>query len=208
MAESAVVDFLRTQGWRYAERRSLNGALDKGDITGIPGLCMEVKYANSGLKLGPWLTETGIERINSGADYGILIVKPAGLGVKNIESWYTVMVATEFNGLKLLAHMESLAQFQAHGIVPLSIVDGPVTKYTAATLRHSLGVGTANLLTAEILALTLRPPGTKDRPEAWYRVMKLEHMVRLLHAAGYGDGPPYTREQWLRTQSPGATERE
>jgi hypothetical protein len=187
-AETAVASYLTFHGWRYAERRSLKGTQDKGDITGIPGLCIEVKYANSGLKLAAWLTETGIERINANADYGVLVVKPKGLGVRRVDSWYAVMLAEEFGRLKALADVEGMNRFWAHGTLPLSVVDGPVTEYTSATLGHSLTIGAKGLAEPEVLALTLRPPRTAQRPEAWYRVMTLAHMVRLLHAAGYGDG--------------------
>jgi hypothetical protein len=34
-AETAVVKFLIDNGFPYAERRALNGALDLGDITGL-----------------------------------------------------------------------------------------------------------------------------------------------------------------------------
>jgi hypothetical protein len=36
--ESAIVTYLIEQGWPHAERRALAGALDKGDITGLPGV--------------------------------------------------------------------------------------------------------------------------------------------------------------------------
>ena len=41
--ESAIVDYLASRGWRHAERRAKTGALDKGDITGIPGVVIEAK---------------------------------------------------------------------------------------------------------------------------------------------------------------------
>lgn len=188
VAESAVVTYLRDNGWPHAERRSLNGALDRGDVTGIPGLAMEVKWANAGMKIGPWLTETGIERLNAGADHGILVVKPLGMGVVNVASWYAVMVQEDFTKLKSLVDNAVYQQFHLNQVVGPFIVDGPETHYTAATLRWSLNtVARSKLAPAEVLVLTLRPPGTKDKPEAWYRVTTLDQMVRLLHAAGYGD---------------------
>jgi len=42
-AETAVVKYLIDNGFPYAERRALNGALDLGDITGTPALAWEVK---------------------------------------------------------------------------------------------------------------------------------------------------------------------
>lgn len=37
-AESAVTTYLQTMGFIHAERRSLNGIHDRGDIAGIPGV--------------------------------------------------------------------------------------------------------------------------------------------------------------------------
>ncbi len=190
IAETAVVGFLRDNGWPYAERRALHGAMDKGDVTGIPGLAMEVKWANAGMKIGPWLTETGIERLNAAAEHGVLVVKPLGLGVTRVESWYAVMVQEDFLRLKTLVDAALLVSFHTNGPLAPIVLDGPVTHYTAATLRWSLNVtALGKLAPAEVLVLTLRPPGTKDRPDAWYRVTTLGQMVRLLHAAGYGSSP-------------------
>src|SRR5690606_27104000 len=42
-AETAVVRYLRANGFEHAERRALRGRQDAGDITGTPGICWEVK---------------------------------------------------------------------------------------------------------------------------------------------------------------------
>lgn len=39
--ESAIVAYLIDRGWIHTERRTLNGAIDKGDISGIPGVMVE-----------------------------------------------------------------------------------------------------------------------------------------------------------------------
>jgi hypothetical protein len=179
-AESAVVAYLQANGFPWAERRSLNGALDKGDLTGTPGLCWEVKVAGSGLKLGPWLKETEAERINSGATHGILVVKPRGLGDKSTGSWLAAMTADDFDRLRL--------QVEVGSTPSLSFVDVPVREYVQDSVRPGLAV-TKTMSSTEVLALTFRPPGTKERPGQWYRVTTLGHMTRMLRAAGYGD--PY-----------------
>lgn len=178
-AESAVVKFLQEHGFPHAERRSLNGATDKGDISGCLGLCIEVKYAGAGLKLGPWLTETRQERINASADHGILVVKPSGLGDRNTAYWYAVMVGSEFEELCFKASQNGTL---------LEVKSAEPATFNAATLRSQLtaGVKPGQLAGFEVLALTLRPPGSKDNPEAWYRVMTLDHMFRLVRTAGYG----------------------
>lgn len=181
-AETAVVQYLRVNGWPRAERRALTGSMDKGDIANVWGLAIEVKYANAGMKIGPWLVETGIERINAGADHGILVVKPRGLGARRVGSWYAIMSHSDFT---LLQH-----KAMPHGMQPLvEVRDGPATYFTAATLHAQLAAGLAPMLLAgkEVLALLLRPRGGMDSQDSWYRVMCLDHMIRLLHAAGYED---------------------
>lgn len=89
-AESAVVTFLRTAGFRHAERRALNGAVDLGDITGVPGVVFEVKNHRT-YQLPAWLRETTIERDNAHADVGVLVVKPNGVGDSRTGEWWAVL---------------------------------------------------------------------------------------------------------------------
>ena len=188
MAETAVVGYLRTHGFPHAERRSLHGALDWGDITGTIGLAWEVKYANFGLQLASWLQQTNVERLNSGADHGILVVKPNGLGETKVHQWYAIMTAADF--AILVAQVAGSPGLGADCSDPsLFVVDSDPEYYSSTSLRHRLHAATksSKLGANEIPALTLRPPKTKDRPEAWYRVLTLEHMVRLIRKAGYGD---------------------
>lgn len=185
--ETLVVNYLRENGWPFCERRALSGNLDKGDVAGMPGLAVEVKYAGQGttggasaLKIGPWLTETGIERLNAGADHGILVVKPFGMGEKSAGSFYAVMVDHDF---------QTLVAQAATALTPMFVVSGQPGPYSARTLATEISgsLRTLNLAPREVFALALKPPGTKDKPERWYRVMTLHHMTRLLRAAGYGD---------------------
>jgi hypothetical protein len=180
-AETTVVNYLRDNGFPHAERRSLKGAKDRGDVAGCPGLCFEVKYAGVTPKIGAWLGETGVESLNDGADYGILVVKPLGLGERSVASWYAVMTAEYFD--KLVRAVRFLEN------CPI-IHDGEPTTYSAKALRWQLAAATRNLGSNEVMALTLRPPRTKDTPEGWYRVTTLEHMVKLLRFVGYGDPLP------------------
>lgn len=179
--ETLVVRYLQENGWRYAERRALAGAQDRGDVSGCPGLAIEVKYGAGTIKMGPWLTETGIERLNAGADHGILVVKPFGMGEKNVGNWYAVMVAADFDLL-----LAKVLLLQNPGVF---VVHGDTTPYSARTLHLEIlgNTRSARLAPNELFVLSLKPPGTKDKPERWYRVMTLHHMTRLLRAAGYGD---------------------
>jgi len=89
MAETAVAEFLK-QTWPAVERRTLGGKNDKGDIAGVPDCVVEVKNQRT-YKISEWLKETEVERINAGADYGILVIKPNGVGVSKTDQWWAVV---------------------------------------------------------------------------------------------------------------------
>jgi hypothetical protein len=89
LAETAVADLLR-KVWPTVERRALAGVNDKGDIAGIPKIVIEVKNQKS-YKISEWLKETNQEQLNAQADYGILVVKPNGVGVSRVEDWWAVI---------------------------------------------------------------------------------------------------------------------
>ena len=89
LAESAVVDYLK-QFWPAVERRVLSGKNDKGDITGISNIAIEIKNQKS-YKIHEWLKETQVEKINAEADFGILLIKPNGVGVSRVQDWWTVI---------------------------------------------------------------------------------------------------------------------
>ncbi len=187
IAESGLVGYLRENGWPYAERRALSGGQDKGDISGCIGLAFEVKYTSQRLQFSSWLTETGIERINAGAKFGILVVKPPGLGVTRVDRWYAVMWGGEFERLRQEAELNAIAEGHL-----LSIVEGRPETFSVATLSDQLrgAVKALSLPEVEVPVLALRPKGTKDRPESWYRVTTVAGMVRILRIAGYGDRLP------------------
>lgn len=171
MAESAVVAFLRDNGFLQAERRSLHGSLDQGDVTGTPGLCWEVKYANGGIRMGAWVAQTEIERLNSKSDFGILVIKPRGRGVRTTGLWYAVM--------SLPGHEELCAK------APNFCQTLPAVRYTAGSL--GLALDQVSFYSWPTTALTVVPPGAFDLPQGHYRVMRFKDMVKLLRAAGYGD---------------------
>lgn len=84
-AETAFVAWLRNW-FPYAERRALRGEKDCGDVTGIPGLVFEVKD-HSTWHLASWLRETEQERVNANAEYGLLVMKPPGVGYTRVNQW-------------------------------------------------------------------------------------------------------------------------
>ena len=89
-AETALVKFLQGQGFPGAERRALAGINDLGDITGTPCLVWEVKNQKK-YNIPEWLRETEIERNNADADYGVLVVKPNGVGLTKAGEFWAIM---------------------------------------------------------------------------------------------------------------------
>ena len=97
-AESAVVRWVRANGFPWAERLALAGAKDCGDISLVPGRAciIEVKSHKSAATgqpgprvLAKWLAETETERLNANADVGLLVVKRAG--TTNPGQWWTYL---------------------------------------------------------------------------------------------------------------------
>lgn len=69
--ETAIVEFLRANGVPHAERRTLNGSKDRGDIAGVPGVVIEAKNAAT-MSLAGWITEAETERVNAGAEVAVV----------------------------------------------------------------------------------------------------------------------------------------
>ena len=93
-AETAVVRWLNSNGFPTAERRALTGQLDQGDVTGIPGVVVEVKNHKS-YKIPEWLKETLAEKENAKADIGLLVIKPNGVGDTRVGEWWVVLTLSE-----------------------------------------------------------------------------------------------------------------
>jgi hypothetical protein len=177
IAESAVARYLLEHGWPYAERRSLKGRLDKGDITGTPGICWEVKWANGGLKLSEWMAQTEVETINANASVGILVIKPLGVGITRVDKWYAVTTPKEHDQL------DAQASYRA-------VLDDPITYKAQAVAERLAGLRVLKEVLQQGTALhTVQavPPNMRDFPFLWYRIMYLGDMINLLHSAGYGD---------------------
>ena len=85
--ESAVVNYLRHAGWPSAERRALTGTQDKGDITGVPGITIEVKNTQKML-LSEWMSELAREMLNTGDDVGFIVAKKRG--TTDVGEWYAI----------------------------------------------------------------------------------------------------------------------
>ncbi len=77
-AENRWVQWLIDNGWRYAERRRLTGIIDRGDITGTPGITWEVKNHRT-YQFPEWMRELAEEQDANQDPIGVLVVKPNGV---------------------------------------------------------------------------------------------------------------------------------
>ena len=127
-AETAVVRAARAHGFGLADRLTLTGALDRGDIGLCPGVVVEVKggqaakTASDG-QIEKWLAETERERVNAGADVAILVTARAGIGAPNAHRWWAHWRLSNLVWLQ-----------ERHVYIPPALVDAPVR----LTLAHSL----------------------------------------------------------------------
>lgn len=92
-AETAVVRTARTHGFPHADRLTLTGALDRGDVGLCPGVILEIKGGEAARSasdhmITKWLNETDRERTNAGADIAFLVVQRRGVGAPNAHRWW------------------------------------------------------------------------------------------------------------------------
>lgn len=92
-AETAVVRAARERGFPQADRLTLTGANDRGDVGLCPGVILEVKggqaaKAASDGQILTWLAETERERVNAGAHVAFLVTQRAGIGAPNAHRWW------------------------------------------------------------------------------------------------------------------------
>jgi len=100
--EVAYVDFLRKNGVPNAERRHLNGVLDKGDVAGWNApdgswnVVVEIK-SGAVLSIPKWIKELRAEVRNANAITGHIVIRPKGL--PDPKDWWVVMPVPEFMDL-------------------------------------------------------------------------------------------------------------
>ncbi|AXG81131.1 hypothetical protein [Streptomyces paludis] len=81
--EAKVVKYLKQEGFSLTDRRVPNGRFDRGDITGIEGVCIEVKGDRSN-RVSAWKAETIAEAKNAAAGMYLLVVR---VEYKPVERW-------------------------------------------------------------------------------------------------------------------------
>ena len=87
-AERDVVAWLKANGYKYADRRLAGATLDKGDISGVPGVTIEIKN-HAKMDLAGWTEELIVEMANDKAWTGVVWHKRKGRG--SPEDWYCTM---------------------------------------------------------------------------------------------------------------------
>lgn len=103
--ETAVVKYLRNNGFPHAERRSLKGGKDQGDIITVPGLVIEVKGGAAAERCeDAWLArmmgQLTTEMDNASADMGLLVCKRRGVGETRVGDWWAWGWTWPVSGIK------------------------------------------------------------------------------------------------------------
>jgi hypothetical protein len=174
-AENLTAQYLIANGFPHMERRRLQGAKDKGDLAGSPGLMWEVKYLGrkSRPRMAGWMHEVDEQTVNANADYGILVVKPPGFGPKQSGKFWAIMRWESFGKLFNDAFSATPSAYA------LLIYDHSNAKLT------TLGARLVELDRIPghqwLVSIPPRVPETRG-----LAVLTLERMVPILHAAGYG----------------------
>lgn len=171
-AETAFVSWLRANGWPHAERRTQKGALDRGDVTGTPGLVFEVKDCKS-WDLAGWLRETEFERMNDSANYGILIMKPPRVGLSTPGRWAAAMYYRDL--YHLLSQTPEMPHWGASKVITRSGTE--IESLRVGFYRHSPGQLTV-----------MRPNGVHDQ-ERFYTVSTVADLLLRVRLAGFGTSP-------------------
>ena len=106
--ERLVAAYLRSRGLDGVERSVRTGfataqrsVADAGDLTGWPGVCVQVKSlrpANAAERqTRQWLAETEQQRQQSGAGVGLLVVRR--WGTLNVGEWWCFLLARDLFGM-------------------------------------------------------------------------------------------------------------
>lgn len=108
--ETSIKDWLRDNGWPYADRKVLEGSEDKGDIRlseRVP-FVIEAKTAKSTTdraSLGTFVKELEVEVKNANAECGAVVFKRKG--TTDIGNHYAIMPVHMLNDLLKRAYPQS-----------------------------------------------------------------------------------------------------
>lgn len=173
-AENFAVRFLSEHGWPSIERKRLRGAKDQGDLTGAPGLMFEVKYLgrNVSARMAAWMRQVDVQTVHAKADFGVLIVKPPGIGERNAGKFWALMRWDEW--LRLMARagepgLNMNPEVYPHSNARLTTLSAKITELDRIP-GHEW-----------VVYIPPRAPETMG-----LAVLTLERLVPILRAAGYG----------------------
>ena len=108
-AELAVAKWLNRLGWTGAERSRAGWTDDRGDIDGVPGVCIEVKNCKS-IDIPGWLGELDVEMDNAQAWTGCVLAKRRGS--TDVDDWYAIMPA------RLWAELMTVVDAELNPVTP------------------------------------------------------------------------------------------
>nr|QOL00360.1 hypothetical protein [uncultured organism] len=142
--ETAVVRYLRLNGFEGAERLALHGTQDEGDATLCPGVMVEVKSGHaaetaSDNQIIDWAVETEIERVNRGADIGLLVLKRKGKGAANAGQWWCILPGWAFHYLARCQYLSFDSPAMSYG---LKLPPVRLTLAEVAAMLRRAGYGT------------------------------------------------------------------
>lgn len=104
-AETAVARAARARGFPGADRLTLTGAHDRGDVALCPGVVVEVKGGEaaktaSDTLIDSWLVETERERQHAGADVAFLVTQRRSVAAPNAHRWWAWWRLGELDALR------------------------------------------------------------------------------------------------------------
>lgn len=92
--ERLIADYLKANGFPFADRRVKNGAKDRGDIGGVHVHGQSVVFESKNttrVSLGTWAAEAEAERVNDEALACVIVHKRHGKGQAG-DQWVTLTV--------------------------------------------------------------------------------------------------------------------
>ena len=91
-AERAVVAYLRANGHEDARRYLAGDGRQPGDVDALIGVSLEVKHHET-YAIGAWLAQAIDE---AGDRLPVVVMKPKGVRVDDVGSWWAVMRFSDF----------------------------------------------------------------------------------------------------------------
>ena len=183
-AETQVTRFLATHLDPGAERRRLSGCLDRGDIGGThPDLCWEVKYSGGArLALGTWFNELATEKRNAGARFGVLVIKPKGVGDTRVGEWYAGMLRGD---LVRLADVDPDEVAVRPAVQVVHTMPGSKLDQLPLAIEFQVSAALQLPSLSGFPFVQVRAKGHAHIQGNWYMFTQLRVMTALLQNAGY-----------------------